>query len=83
MIPGLLLVVCLMGYALVYAKRNNLPAHEKMPAKEVAKTFKSSIWALLMPVILLGGILSITITADDDILMTGPAETAFVGCVEV
>ena len=32
---------------------------------------------------LLGGTLSITITADDDILMTGPAETAFVGCVEV
>ena len=32
---------------------------------------------------LLGGILSITITADDDILMTGPAETAFVACVEV
>ena len=32
---------------------------------------------------LLGGILSITITADDNILMTGPAETAFVGCVEV
>ena len=55
-IPGLLLVVCLMGYALVYAKRNNLPAHEKMPAKEVAKTFKSSIWALLMPIIILGGI---------------------------
>ena len=32
---------------------------------------------------LLGGILSITITADDNILMTGPAKTAFVGCVEV
>ena len=32
---------------------------------------------------LLGGILSITITANDNILMTGPAETAFVGCVEV
>ena len=28
-------------------------------------------------------ILSITITADNNILMTGPAETAFVGCVEV
>ena len=37
-IPGLLLVVCLMGYALVYAKRYNLPAHEKMPAKEVTTT---------------------------------------------
>ena len=59
-IPGLLLVVCLMGYALVYAKRYNLPAHEKMPAKEVAKTFKSSIWALLMPIIILGGIFTAT-----------------------
>lgn len=64
-IPGLLLVVCLMGYALVYAKRNNLPAHEKMPAKEVAKTFKSSIWALLMPIIILGGIFGGIFTATE------------------
>ena len=59
-IPGLMLVLCLMGYALVYGKRYNLPAHEKMPAKEVAKTFKSGIWALLMPVIILGGIFTAT-----------------------
>lgn len=64
-IPGLLLVVCLMGYALVYAKRHNLPAHEKMPAKEVAKTFKSSIWALLMPIIILGGIFGGIFTATE------------------
>ena len=63
-IPGLLLVVCLMGYALVYAKRNNLPAHEKMPAKE-AKTFKSGIWALLMPIIILGGIFGGIFTATE------------------
>ena len=64
-IPGLLLVVCLMGYALVYAKRNNLPAHEKMPAREVAKTFKSGIWALLMPIIILGGIFGGIFTATE------------------
>ena len=64
-IPGLLLVVCLLGYALVYAKRNNLPAHEKMPDKEVAKTFKSSIWALLMPIIILGGIFGGIFTATE------------------
>ena len=64
-IPGLLLVVCLMGYALVYAKRNNLPAHEKMPAKEVAKTFKSSIWALLMPIIIIGGVMGGIFTATE------------------
>lgn len=64
-IPGLMLVLCLMGYALVYAKRYNLPAHEKMPAKEVAKTFKSSIWALLMPIIILGGIFGGIFTATE------------------
>ena len=64
-IPGLMLVLCLMGYALVYGKRYNLPAHEKMPAKEVAKTFKSGIWALLMPIIILGGIFGGIFTATE------------------
>ena len=64
-IPGLMLVLCLMGYALVYAKRHDLPAHEKMPAKEVARTFKSGIWALLMPVIILGGIFGGIFTATE------------------
>ena len=40
-------------------------AHEKMPAKEVAKTFKSSIWALLMPIIILGGIFGGIFTATE------------------
>ena len=64
-IPGLMLVVCLMGYALVYAKRYDLPAHGKMPTKEVGKTFKSGIWALLMPVIILGGIFGGIFTATE------------------
>lgn len=64
-IPGLMLVLCLMGYALVYAKRHDLPAHEKMPAKEVARTFKSGIWVLLMPVIILGGIFGGIFTATE------------------
>lgn len=36
-----------------------------MPAKEVAKTFKSSIWALLMPIIILGGIFGGIFTATE------------------
>ena len=55
-IPGVLLVLFLMGYALYYGKKHDLPAHEKQSAGEIVKTFKSSIWALLMPVIILGGI---------------------------
>lgn len=55
-IPGLLLIGGLMAYVYWYARKHNLPAHDKMPAKEIVKTFKESIWALLMPVIILGGI---------------------------
>lgn len=55
-IPGVLLVLFLMGYALYYGKKHDLPAHEKQSPKEIVMTFKSSIWALLMPVIILGGI---------------------------
>lgn len=54
--PGVILAVSLSVYCLIYGKRHNLPSHEKMPTKEIAHTFKDSIWALLMPVIILGGI---------------------------
>lgn len=55
-IPGILMAGGLILYALFYGKKNNLPAHEKKTAKEVALIFKDGIWALLMPVIILGGI---------------------------
>ena len=55
-IPGIVMAVCLIIYALFYCKKNDLPAHERKSAKEVLLIFKDSIWALLMPVIILGGI---------------------------
>lgn len=55
-IPGSLMAVGLIIYALFYGKKNDLPAHERKSAKEVLLIFKDSIWALLMPVIILGGI---------------------------
>ena len=55
-VPGVLLVLSLIGYVLYYGKKHNLPAHEKMPASKIFGTLKGSIWALLMPVIILGGI---------------------------
>lgn len=64
-IPGLLLVAALMGYCVWYGRKHNLPSHEKMPGKEVARTFKDSIWALLMPIIILGGIFGGVFTATE------------------
>ena len=55
-IPGILMAIGLIIYALFYGKKNDLPAHERKSAKEVLLIFKDSIWALLMPVIILGGI---------------------------
>ena len=46
----------LIIYALFYGKKHDLPAHERKTAREVLHIFKESIWALLMPVIILGGI---------------------------
>lgn len=55
-IPGILLAGSLVVYALVYGKRKNLPAHEKQTPKQIGRAFKEGIWALLMPIIILGGI---------------------------
>lgn len=55
-IPGVILVAGLVIYTLIYGKKHNLPSHEKSDRKEIWKSLKSGIWALLMPIIILGGI---------------------------
>ena len=53
--PGLLLVVMLAGYSVVVNRK--LPT-QKFDAMEVLRSFRAGILALLMPVLLLGGIYS-------------------------
>lgn len=61
-IPGLLIGACLMVYAWYYCKtrgedREQLDAYcAKLHEKGLAKVLRESIWALLTPVIILGGI---------------------------
>ncbi|MDO5140486.1 MAG: TRAP transporter large permease [Eubacteriales bacterium] len=64
-VPGILLCVLLIVYSLHYGKKNDLPAHPKMSFGEIAKTIRSGIWALLMPVIILGGIFGGIFTATE------------------
>ncbi|MGI6688909.1 MAG: TRAP transporter large permease [Christensenellales bacterium] len=56
LLPGIILATVLIGYNLYYGRKHDLPAHKRMPIKQIGKTMGSSIWALLMPVIILGGI---------------------------
>ncbi|SNS73721.1 C4-dicarboxylate transporter, DctM subunit [Anaerovirgula multivorans] len=57
-IPGIIcgIVLCIMAYFI--AKKQNFPKEEKFVPKKLASTFKEAIWALIMPVIILGGIYS-------------------------
>jgi C4-dicarboxylate transporter DctM subunit len=55
-IPGIILCGLLIAYCLIYGKKKDLPSHPRMSGKEILSTFRSGIWALLMPVIILGGI---------------------------
>lgn len=55
-IPGTLMGAGLMAYALWYANRHGYLSSEKLPSRVVAKRFLDSLWGLVTPVIILGGI---------------------------
>lgn len=54
--PGLLIVTALMLYVWLYARRHNLGKQDGADRLPLWQSFKQAWWALLMPVIILGGI---------------------------
>lgn len=64
-VPGVLLGLCYMAISIVYAKKKNIPKVPFQGFKHVGKTFGKAIWALLMPVIIIGGILGGFFTATE------------------
>ena len=72
-IPGILMGVSLCVWNVICASKNNWGSrHQGVQLKRVVKAFKDAIWALLMPVIILGGIYGGLFT---------PTEAAAVACV--
>lgn len=64
-IPGILLGIGYMIISVLYAKKRNIP---RVPFKgwaHLGRAFIDAIWALLMPVIIIGGILSGIFTATE------------------
>ncbi len=64
-IPGLIVGFALMGLSYVFAKKRNYPVGEKVPFVDFIKVCKHTIWALILPLIILGGILSGIFTATE------------------
>ena len=71
-IPGILLGVALCIPTYIISVKRNYPRHDRAGWKVRLETTKDAIWAMLMPVILLGGILSGVFT---------PTEASIVTCV--
>jgi tripartite ATP-independent transporter DctM subunit len=57
-IPGLLIAVSLSVLNFYYTKRYNYPKGEQIPIRDVVKLFINAIPILILPLIILGGILS-------------------------
>lgn len=58
-LPGILMGVVMMVISYIYAvKHKIIPVREKKSLKEILHVLMDSIWAILMPVIILGGIYS-------------------------
>ena len=57
-VPGILMGLLMMAVVYVISKRRNYPVAERASFKEVLVSFKEAVWALLAPVILIGGIFS-------------------------
>ena len=55
-VPGILVAAVLLGYVYYHAGKHKFKVHPKVSAKEKAKVTLDSIWALFMPVLILGGI---------------------------
>ena len=56
--PAILCTVAFLAYTLWYGKMKNLPTQPKKTAKEAGRIMLDAIWALLLPVIVLGLIFS-------------------------
>jgi len=57
-IPGILMGLGLIFWAIYIAKKRQYPAGRKYTPKEALKKFVSAIWGLMTPVLILGGIFS-------------------------
>lgn len=64
-IPGVLIGVSLMIVCYFDAVRNDYPREERATLKEFLSVARDAVWALMMPVIILGGILSGVFTATE------------------
>jgi C4-dicarboxylate transporter DctM subunit len=61
-VPGVIMGIYMMVVCYIITRRKNLTAGEKTSLIKVSIAFKQAFWALLMPIIILGGIIASIVT---------------------
>ncbi|MBB5348665.1 TRAP transporter large permease [Desulfoprunum benzoelyticum] len=64
-IPGVLIMVAMCLYAYVVCRKMGMERHNKPTLAEVLAVFRESFWALMLPVLIFGGIYSGLFTANE------------------
>lgn len=64
-VPGMMIGIMLMAYCILYAKRTGIDYGGKFVPINVWITFKDAIWALVMPLIIIGGVILGIFTATE------------------
>ena len=64
-IPGILIIVCMSLYAWFFCRRQGLKTMPRPTLREAVAVIRESIWALLLPVVIFGGIYSGLFTANE------------------
>jgi tripartite ATP-independent transporter DctM subunit len=64
-IPGALIGVAQMVYCYIYAVRNGLPAEQRATGRELWNAFMGGLLPLMVPLIIIGGVLSGEFTATE------------------
>ncbi len=69
-LPGIGLAIVLLLYVTIYSRKKNFPSHERATPQEIVKVTADSIWALIMPFLVLGGIFLGIFTATEAAAVT-------------
>jgi C4-dicarboxylate transporter DctM subunit len=64
-IPGVIMGLYMMAVCFIVARRGNLPRGEPTSVRKIARGTRHALWAILMPVIILWGILGGIVTATE------------------
>ena len=79
-IPGVLGGLLLMAVSYWFAVKNDFPVEQAFQLKRVWTTFREAAWALLLPLIILGGIFGGVVTATEGAALA-VAAALFIGVV--